>query len=87
MAAVVVAAPFLQLVHLGLLFTLHSFTGADGLEPPAGLPIGSRREFLWHHYVWGGNGNCRDGCGTVFKISAGGLLTTVYDFCVQSKLC
>src|SRR5882762_4797350 len=57
----------------GTVTTLHNFTGgADGGEPVGGLVLGSNNRFYGTTFV-GGNGT-----GTVFKIGAGGGLTTVY---------
>ena len=33
----------------------------------------------------GGFANCTDGCGTIFKITPSGTLTTLYRFCAQSN--
>src|SRR5208283_2081962 len=33
----------------------------------------------------GGVTNCSDGCGTIFKITPSGTLTTLYSFCSQSN--
>ncbi len=73
----------------GLLTTLHSFTGypTDGAEPLAGLLQASDGSFYGTTVDGGGNNNCMNnpsGCGTVFKITPGGTLTTLYSFCAQS---
>jgi uncharacterized repeat protein (TIGR03803 family) len=74
----------------GALTTLYSFCTlancTDGEEPVAGLVQGTSGDFYGTTY-WGGatgNDNCLDGvngCGTVFKITSTGTLTTLYDFC------
>jgi uncharacterized repeat protein (TIGR03803 family) len=64
----------------GTLTTLHSFTGADGATPVAGL-IQATDGNLYGTTDWGG-ANCDGGvgCGTVFKITRGGTLTTLHIF-------
>ena len=58
-------------------FSLHSFSGSDGAEPFGnfGLVQGSDGNFYGTTYS-GGTG----GVGTVFKITSGGSLTTLYSF-------
>ena len=73
----------------GTLATLHTFDGADGAIPDAGLVQGGDGNF----YGTTGQGGANDdpscdfggrvGCGTVFKITPGGILTTLYNFCSQ----
>jgi YVTN family beta-propeller protein/uncharacterized repeat protein (TIGR03803 family) len=77
----------------GTLTTLYSFctqTGcADGDSPQAALIQGADGE-LYGTTLFGGNSsvNCLatagTGCGTIFKITTGGGLTTLYSFCPQS---
>ena len=65
----------------GTLTVLHSFTAqGDGTEPSAGLIQASDGNF---YGTTGGDssGNCAAGdCGTVFKITPSGTLTTLYIF-------
>ncbi len=67
----------------GTLTTLHSFEGTDGAAPFAGLiqaPDGN----LYGVAAYGGTNNaCPTGCGTIFTITPGGTLTTLYNFCSQ----
>jgi uncharacterized repeat protein (TIGR03803 family) len=67
----------------GTLTTLHSFCSesgcTDGNHPFAGLVQGSNG-YLYGTTVEGG----ANGYGTIFKITSGGTLTTVYSFCSQS---
>jgi uncharacterized repeat protein (TIGR03803 family) len=63
----------------GTLTTLHSFDGTDGNEPLAGLVLGTDGNFYGTTYI-GGLGGCEGGCGTVFKITPGGTLTSLYSF-------
>ena len=67
----------------GALTTLHSFCSqsgyTDGASPYAGLVQGSDGNFYGTTSAGGANGY-----GTVFKITPGGTLTTLYSFCSQS---
>jgi uncharacterized repeat protein (TIGR03803 family) len=66
----------------GALTALHSFTGGeDGGNPESGLVQGSDGYFYGTAFS-GGNSNLNYGYGwgTVFKISADGLMTTLYSF-------
>jgi uncharacterized repeat protein (TIGR03803 family) len=61
----------------GVTFTnLYQFSGPDGSAPIGGLVQGSDSNFYGTTSVGGTNGNN----GTVFKISATGALTTLYEF-------
>ena len=68
--------------------TLHNFAGRDG-QGPDGRFIQARDGNFYGTTAKGGinNGNCNDprGCGTVFKMTASGGLTTLYSFCSQSQ--
>jgi uncharacterized repeat protein (TIGR03803 family) len=66
---------------VGTATVLYSFTGgADGGVPLAGLVQGSDSNFYGTTEIGGTSTNCRFGCGTVFKISPAGTLTTLYTF-------
>jgi uncharacterized repeat protein (TIGR03803 family) len=62
--------------------TLHSFDGTDGALPYGGLVQGVDGNF-YGTTATGGVGNGVG--GTVFKITPGGTLTTLYNFCSQSN--
>ena len=63
----------------GTLTTLHSFSSTDG-NPEAGLVQATDGNF-YGTTEQGGTGNCAGGgCGTVFKITPSGTLTTLYTF-------
>jgi len=63
-----------------LLYSFCSQDGCtDGIEPFAGLVQGTDGN-LYGTTLAGG----ADGAGTVFKITPGGTLTTIYNFCSQS---
>ena len=68
----------------GVLTTLYSFTGAtDGGSPVAGLILGNDGNFYGTTNQGGAihNPQCASyGCGTVFKITADGVLTTIFRF-------
>lgn len=61
---------------------LYQFTGqSDGYEPVAGLVLGTDGNF-YGSTAGGGTVNtiCPYGCGTLFKITPSGALTTLYSF-------
>ncbi len=65
-----------KITPVGALTTLYSFTGVpDGGGPYIGLVQGTDGNF----YGTTGNGGASD-AGTVFKITPGGTLTTIYSF-------
>ncbi len=70
--------------------TLRSFctraSCSDGTNPVAGLIQGSDGN-LYGTTQLGGiiNGDCTLGCGTFFKITVKGTLTTLYSFCLQAN--
>ena len=73
----------------GTLTVLHAFAGMDGASPYSGLTQGADGNF-YGTTQFGGTGNnnsCIEnsgiGCGTVFKITPSGTLTTLYEFCSQ----
>jgi len=65
--------------------TLHSFDWTDGAFPGAGLLQATNGD-LYGTTEEGGANTCstNNGCGTIFKITASGALTTLYNFCSQS---
>jgi uncharacterized repeat protein (TIGR03803 family) len=67
-----------KITPTGTLTTLHSFDGNDG-NYPNGLVLGTDGNF-YGTTEEGGNPACYDGCGTVFKITPAGTLTTLYSF-------
>jgi uncharacterized repeat protein (TIGR03803 family) len=63
---------------------LYNFDFTHGSSPQSGLVLGFDGNFYGTTSA-GGNGNCGVvGCGTVFKITPGGSLTTIYNFCGNS---
>ena len=77
----------------GVLTTLYSFCGqancADGYSPYAALVQSTDGSFYGTTYDGGTGNECQSGtffgCGTVFKISPAGNLTTLYSFCIQAN--
>jgi uncharacterized repeat protein (TIGR03803 family) len=67
----------------GVLRTLHYFVGPDGAFPFGQLVLATDGNF--YGTTVGGGANCAasGGCGTVFKITPSGSLTTLYSFCSQ----
>jgi uncharacterized repeat protein (TIGR03803 family) len=63
----------------GTLTALHSFDGADGASSSAGLVLAIDGN-LYGTTTFGGGSDCEIGCGTVFKITLGGTLTTLHSF-------
>jgi uncharacterized repeat protein (TIGR03803 family) len=59
--------------------TLHSFDVTDGYFPTAGLVQATDGNLYGTTFAGGANEE-----GTVFKITPGGMLTTLYSFCSQS---
>jgi len=76
-----------EITPSGAVTTLHGFYGTDGGHPLAGLVQGTEGDFYGTTPTGGANNNrgCAYGCGTIFKITPSGTLTTVYDFCSQSN--
>jgi len=79
-----------EITPAGKLTSLYSFCSqpqcADGSSPSTGL-VQATNENLYGTTSLGGN-VCEfdsQGCGTVFKITPGGVLTTLYTFCSQTK--
>lgn len=67
-------------ICLARLPTLHSFHFTDGSGPFAALALGTDRS-LYGTTVYGGSGTFCPytyGCGTIFKVSSGGVLTTLH---------
>jgi uncharacterized repeat protein (TIGR03803 family) len=64
----------------GTLTTLHNFSGADG-SGPEGVMVQAGDGNIYGTTTGGGSSNnCNSGCGTVFRITPGGALTTLHSF-------
>jgi len=72
----------------GTLTTLYSFCSQsgclDGAYPIAGLVQASDGNFYGTTSAGGGSSICAGGCGTIFRITPQGTLTTLHIFCPQS---
>jgi uncharacterized repeat protein (TIGR03803 family) len=64
----------------GTLTTLHSFDGTDGLSPESKLAQATDGNFYGTTSGGGANRGDGSGCGTVFKITPDGTLTTLHSF-------
>jgi uncharacterized repeat protein (TIGR03803 family) len=75
----------------GIVMTLHSLDGSDGWAPNAALIQATDGNFYGTTSKGGRNdlNPCPDGCGTIFKITPSGTLTTLYNFCsqIQNDVC
>jgi uncharacterized repeat protein (TIGR03803 family) len=72
------------------LTSLSSFNGLNGENPYGSLVQGLDGSLYGTAWAGGANSDaiiCPSGCGTVFKITAAGDLTTLYDFCAQQPNC
>lgn len=69
----------------GTVKTVHSFHGSDGAEPEGPVIQASDGNLYGTTTQGGTSSNCGNslGCGTVFTINSHGVLTTLYNFCVQ----
>ena len=73
----------------GTITTLYSFCSqtncTDGEGPNDGLILGTDGNF-YGTTIAGGTGTtyCGAGCGTAFKITPAGVLTTLHSFCIES---
>jgi len=70
--------------------SIHSFDGTDGAYPLAGLVQAADGNLYGTTQQGGANSNSSRcypltaACGTVFKITPGGTLSTIYNFCSQT---
>ena len=60
--------------------TLHTFDGTDGNNPQAGLIQATDGNFYGTTFSGGTSNYCDSGCGTVFKMTPSGSLTTLHSF-------
>jgi uncharacterized repeat protein (TIGR03803 family) len=72
----------------GTLTTIYEFCSlancADGSYPEALLVLGTDGNFYGTTSAGGSTAQCGSGCGTIFKLTPQGVLTTLHDFCVVS---
>ena len=78
------AGTVFKMTPSGTLTTLYRFCAqsgcTDGETPQAGLVLGTDGNFYGTTYAGGSGTVCTGGCGTVFKITSGGTLTTLHSF-------
>jgi uncharacterized repeat protein (TIGR03803 family) len=78
-----------KITSSGPLTTLYTFDGTGGYGPTAPLVQATDGNF-YGTTAFGGNVSCANtedqtiSCGTIFKITPAGTLTTLYSFCAQS---
>jgi uncharacterized repeat protein (TIGR03803 family) len=75
-----------KITPAGVLTTLYTFDGTAGYGPNTALVQGTDGNF-YGTTAFGGNRNCGSppSCGTIFKITPTGTLTTLYRFCSQTN--
>jgi uncharacterized repeat protein (TIGR03803 family) len=68
----------------GVLTTLHDFDATDGANPIGALVQAKDGDFYGATFYGGANSDCYNGgfatCGTIFKVTPNGTLTTLHDF-------
>ncbi len=69
-----------KMTPTGSVTTLYSFRGTDGMGPQGALIKATDGNF-YGTTTYGGMVDCTFGCGTVFKLTPSGTLTTLYTFC------
>jgi uncharacterized repeat protein (TIGR03803 family) len=69
----------------GLYTVLHSFDGTDGNGPESGLALATDGNFYGTTFSGGSYTFCTDGCGTVFKMTPDGALTTLHTFVIEDE--
>jgi uncharacterized repeat protein (TIGR03803 family) len=80
-----------KITPAGTLTTLYTFDGTGGIGPGGGLVQGIDGNFYGTTIAGGalgcGPSNPQGDCGTIFKITPQGTLTSLYSFCVQHGGC
>jgi len=69
-----------KITSTGEVTTLHSFNFTDGANPYAGLIQAVDGNFYGTTLNGGNASNCAKGCGTIFRMTAHGKLTTLHEF-------
>jgi uncharacterized repeat protein (TIGR03803 family) len=81
---------FFKVTPSGTITTLYNFCSqpscTDGNAPQGGVILGTDGNF-YGTTNYGGTGTtyCGSGCGTIFKITPSGSLTTLHSFCIASS--
>ena len=65
----------------GTVRVVHNFDGADGASPWQSLVLGNDGNYYGTANYGGTSTGCSGGCGTVFKVTPTGVVTTLYSFC------
>jgi len=77
-----------KITPIGTLTTLYSFCAqsgcTDGYFPTSALIQAPNGDFYGTTFLGGANCLASGGCGTLFKMTPAGTLTTLYSFCAQS---
>jgi len=83
-----------KITESGTLTTVYNFCSLSQTSPPISCvdgagPQGALVQIDGDFYGTTANGGestlCSQGCGTVFKLTPGGALTTLYNFCLQAN--
>lgn len=69
-----------RITPAGTLTTLHRFDQTDGAEPTTAMVQAADGDFYGTTPYGGKYNACKHGCGTIFKITAAGALTTLHNF-------
>jgi uncharacterized repeat protein (TIGR03803 family) len=69
-----------RITPTGTLTTLHRFDQTDGAEPTTAMVQADDGDFYGTTPYGGKYSACKHGCGTIFKITAAGALTTLHNF-------
>jgi len=71
-----------RMTPAGSFTTLHNFAGGsgDGAYPYSGLVQGSNGSLYGTTDAGGSSSLCSNGCGTIFKITSRGVLSTLHEF-------
>lgn len=72
---------FFKITSGGTLTTLHTFNGTDGAIPH-GVVQGTDGNFYGSTVDGGSSVICSSGCGTIYKVTTAGTLTTLHSFCL-----
>jgi uncharacterized repeat protein (TIGR03803 family) len=73
-----------EITSVGALTTLYGFSTRHGAVPNGGLVLATGGSFFGTTTEGGHHGDRTSSEGTVFKVTPGGTLTTLYSFCAQT---
>lgn len=69
----------------GAFVTLHRFNRTDGDDPNSPLLLATNGNFYGTTYFGGESPHCGGGCGTIFKMTPSGKVSSLYSFCSVTK--